>query len=131
MSYLTFDEYNRHKRIFSEILDDMSKNGPRWKSGEDVKHLRERKKQKHIPSDMNMEQYNSIIMRLVSEMKNKLILHYDGLKYVVSNGKWIVIIHPKGEVETCFPPDNCKTYLSRRGYQVIGKLEEVFNHVGF
>lgn len=125
MPPLTLNQMMSHRKLFAEILQNILTTGPKWESGKDLKHLKDRKNKKHLPQNTTLEQYNKIIIRILSNTQSKLTLHKDGHKYIVGNGKWITIINPSTIVETCFPPDNYKAYLSRKDYQYLGTLTEV------
>ncbi|MFV2047935.1 hypothetical protein ACEWK1_11225 [Metabacillus sp. YM-086] len=130
MSSLTWNDYQRHKSLFSNILGKILESGPEWFQGEAQKHLNERIARGHLKEHATIEQYNHFILFLLNQPKHTLTLHYDGMKYIVGNGKWIVIINESGIVETCFPPDNYVKYLSpSRGYVDLGKLREVLPDV--
>ena len=40
--------------------------------------------------------------------------------------EWLVIFGPNGMMETAFPPDNIDGYLTKRGFLLLGPIEEIF-----
>lgn len=126
MPPLTFDQITWHKKQFFKILHNIKKNGIKWEPGKDVAHLEERKRRGDIRPDVTLEKYNNRIYDILTTPSHKLILHSDGYKYAVSNGKdWMVIIHPSSIIETCFPVSNYRSYLVRKGFQPIATIREV------
>jgi hypothetical protein len=38
---------------------------------------------------------------------------------------WLVIFDRDGILETAFPPDDLVTYLEKRGFVLLGKMQEI------
>jgi len=103
----------------------------RWKPGKDVDHLEKRKAMGHLPQGSSLEDYNSLIGRLVAEEGNLVYLYeFGGTRYYAVRGKlqgveWLVIFARDGLIETAFPPDDIGSYLGKRGFHPLGKIGEV------
>ena len=48
------------------VLNEVTTNGLRWKTGKDLKHLQTRKEYGHIPGDFSMDDYESVIIRIMN-----------------------------------------------------------------
>ena len=120
------------RKQFIKILDNLAKRGPDWKEGKDHHHLNKRKKRSHIPLDWSLEDYNQLIVDIAKELKNETYLYYkdtfDQRYLVIGDKYWIVMIGEDGIMETAFPPNNYKNYLSEdEGYIFLGTIKEVRN----
>ncbi len=113
------------------VINEVITNGLKWKAGKDLKHLQTRKEYGHIPHDFSIEDYESVIIRIMNDNENDVFLyHLKGFKknyFVFGDGKWIVIIGEDTIMETCFPiSGEYFEYLSKKkGYEYIGKVKEV------
>lgn len=103
----------------------------RWKPGKALIHLEKRKAMGHLPPQASVEDYRSVIQALVREEKNQVLLYrfgserYYAARGTVSSVDWIVIVTRAGVVETAFPPDRIEEYLTKRGFVLIGTIQEV------
>jgi hypothetical protein len=117
------------------IINEVNRDGLRWKKGKDIKHLRVRKEYGHIPNDFTLKDYEAIILNIMNGRGNDIYLYFvQGFKkhyFVFGDGLWIVIIGEDCVMETSFPIDgDYFDYLSKKnGYEYFGKAEEVFNDV--
>ena len=120
------------RKTFLKILDNLAIRGPEWKIGKDLHHLNKRRKRGHIPLDWSLEDYNQLIVDIAKELKNETYLYYkdtfDQRYFVIGDKYWIVLIGEDGIMETAFPPNNYKNYLSENeGYIFLGTIKEVRN----
>lgn len=103
----------------------------RWKAGKDVRHLEKRKRRGHLPIDFTAEQYNDLIIAILSNGQN-MVYRYQvaGTTYGVVCGthggeEWLVIFSLDGVMETAFPPRSAEQYVKRHGFVLLGRVEEV------
>ena len=101
-----------------------------WKKGKDQLHLVKRRNMGHISSKSSLCDYEMIISQLVHG-NNVLYLYEFGEKHFYAvrgffeSKEWLVIFGSGGLMETAFPPDDMDDYLYRRGFVLIGPLEEI------
>lgn len=116
------------------VLNDVKKNGLKWKLGKNVEHLEKRKRKGHIPSDFTLDDYERVILSIINNVENDVYLYY--LKgfikdyFVFGNGSWIVIIGDDSIIDTAFQIDTSYSdYLSKdKGYEYLGKIKEVLEN---
>lgn len=123
-----FNNEIREKLIMT--LDNIIEYGPKWKIGKAVQHFNKRAYHGHIPSDWSLENYNSLIISIANNLNNEAYLYYkDAFQkryFVIGNKEWIVLVGEDEIMETAFPPNNYKNYLSSKdGYQFMGIIKEV------
>lgn len=105
-----------------------------WKNGKDQVHLVKRRNMGHISSKSSLRDYEMIISQLVRG-NNVLYLYEFGEKHFYAvrgffeSKEWIVIFGSCGLMETAFPPDDIDDYLCRRGFVLIGPLEEILKWI--
>ena len=104
----------------------------RWKPGKDITHFEKRRKMKHFPLSASLSDYEKVIHDVVRNGRNILYLydfggiHYYGVRgFVDDNNEWLVIFGAGGIMETAFPPKDIDDYLDRRGFALLGIIEEV------
>ncbi len=101
-----------------------------WKKGKGQTHLAKRRNMGHISPTASLDDYEMIISQLVSG-NNVLYLyefserHFYAVRGFFEDKEWLVIYGIGGLMETAFPPDDIDDYLCRRGFVLIGPLEEV------
>ena len=101
-----------------------------WKKGKKHAHLIKRRKMGHISTTASLDDYEMIISQLVHG-NNVLYLYEFGEKHFYAvrgffeSKEWLVIFGSGGLMETAFPPDDMDDYLYRRGFVLIGPLEEI------
>jgi len=103
----------------------------RWKPGKDIQHLEKRQRMGHLPSHYSLDDYNNLIRVIVRNGQN-LVYWYEfaGERYYAVRGtsggkEWLVIFSRKGIMETAFVPEEMDQYLARRGFVLVGRIEEV------
>jgi hypothetical protein len=103
----------------------------RWKPGKDEKHLEKRKAMGHLPKHSSLEDYNTLINKLIRDDSNIVYLYefkmerYYAVKGNIQGIDWIVIFGKDGMMETAFPPREIDSYIKRRGFRPLGKIKEV------
>jgi dTDP-glucose pyrophosphorylase len=103
----------------------------RWKPGKDIQHLEKRKAIGHLPERSSLEDYNTLITKLIKDDTNIVYLYEFGTeRYYTVRGKvqgvdWIVIFGKDGITETAFPPRDVESYIENRGFRLLGKTGEV------
>jgi len=90
---------------------------------------------KSIPvphSSTSLQDYEKIISDIVRNGQNIFYLydfggiHYYGVRgFAGDNNEWLVIFGAGGAMETAFPPRDIDDYLDRRGFVLLGIIEEV------
>ena len=102
-----------------------------WKPGKDIVHLHKRQEMKHLPQSASLLNYEKIISDLVKNGQNIVYLyefagiHYYAVRGFVQKREWLVIFGTGGVMETAFPPENIDDYLEKRGFVILGPIEEV------
>ncbi len=51
--------------------------------------------------------------------------HYYAARGFAATNEWLVIFGRGRVMETAFPPENMDEYLERRGFVLLGRVEEV------
>jgi hypothetical protein len=78
-----------------------------------------------------MTEYEKAILGLVRNGQNVVYLYnFRGHYYYIVRGlfhdqEWLVIFGEGGLMETAFPPDDTDDYIERRGFVLLGTIEEV------
>lgn len=102
-----------------------------WKVGKDVAHLNKRRQMQHLQPSATMLEYEKIILELVRNGQNTVYLyefsgdHYYVARGVTQNREWLVIFGGGGLMETAFPPEDMDDYIERRGFVLLGRIDEV------
>lgn len=114
----------------SRIVRLYKREGPRWKLGKDLSHLNKRKRRFDLPSDFTMNEYNNLIVHIITNKSSYIYLYelttFTQLYYVFSSDDWIVIVGENTIMETAMHSSNPNSYLSQeKGYTYIGTVEEV------
>jgi hypothetical protein len=103
----------------------------RWKPNSAENHLRKRKMRGHLPQEATIKDYEGIIQKLLQDKSAVVYLYwYNGVPYVtitaaVQSKHWLVMFSYDGLMESCFVVERPERYLSKPGFEEIGKLEEV------
>jgi hypothetical protein len=103
----------------------------RWKPGKDIQHLEKRKAMGHLPKHSSLEDYNALINELIEDNSNVVYLYefrtkrYYAVRGSIQGVDWVVIFGKDGIIETTFPPKEIDGYIQRRGFRLLGKIEEV------
>lgn len=124
----------RERGKLIDAVHDIRKN-IQWKPGKDLFHLKKRQKMKHLTSSDSLVDYHELISALVGNDQNIIYLyefrgaHYYAVRGFVQMKEWLVIFGAKGIMETAFPPKNIDSYLERRGFILLGRLEEVLQWI--
>lgn len=109
--------------------------GIRWKPGSAKFHLKKRKMRGHLPANAALSDYERIILTLLQD-KHADVYHYwyNHIPYVtliseVQSKQWLVMFTYEGILESCFVVERPWRYLSKPGFEYIGKLSEVSNEL--
>ncbi len=105
----------------------------RWKPGKDIIHLTKRQNLRHLHQSATISEYHGIIHEILRNRRNVVYLYVIGGTYYYAvrgfsnddDNEWIVLFGTGGLMETAFPPENMDEYLSRRGFILLGTIEEV------
>jgi len=71
------------------------------------------------------------LLRCCSNEQNPVYLYeFSGDHYYVARGEthnreWLVIFGESGLMETAFPPEDIDDYIERRGFVLLGRIDEV------
>ena len=102
-----------------------------WKVGKDVAQLNKRRQMQHLQPSATMLEYKEIILEFVRNGQNTVYLyefsgdHYYVARGVTHNREWLVIFGGGGLMETAFPPEDMDDYIERRGFVLLGRIDEV------
>ena len=103
----------------------------RWKPGKDADHLAKRKRRGHLPAGANLNDYNDIIIAVLSDGES-LVYRYDvandtyGVVWGAYGGQeWLVIFGLNAVMETAFPNKAPQRYIARRAMTFLGQIEDV------
>ena len=102
-----------------------------WKPGKAATHLEKRKTMGHLPSEFSIEDYNGVIQNLAQKESCFVYLYqfgserYYAIRGLVDEREWLVIATRDGRIETAFPPDKIDEYFNKRGFVLIGTIQEV------
>ena len=102
-----------------------------WKTGKDIIHLNKRQQMGHLSLSASMLEYEKIIFEIIKDERNAFYLYeVKGLLYYAVQGiaqdqEWLIIFGEGGLMETAFPPVDMDGYLERRGFILLGRIEEV------
>lgn len=103
------DAYKLINEIFDAFEDENAKPFF-WDENNAKEHIKERKKRKHLPQNATMDDYNKIIVEILTDYP-QMSLHKEEDKYVfgscnVNNGeRWIVILTSERKVVTAYKSD--------------------------
>jgi len=102
-----------------------------WKHGKDTSHLDKRRRMRHLEPDAGLEEYEGIISEVANNGQNVVYLYkrrevdYYAIQGEAHGRLWLVIFGLKGLMETAFPPADLDDYLDRRGFVLLGRIDEV------
>jgi len=102
-----------------------------WKPGKDIAHLNKRRRMGHLAQDATLAEYVNIVAELVHNGQSVVYLyevrekHYYAVSGFIHDRIWLVIFGTKGLMETAFPPMDIEDYAERRGFVLLGQIEEV------
>jgi len=103
----------------------------RWKVDKDVVNLKKRRQMGHLLKSASMVEYEKIIFEIVNNGQNVIYLyefrgdHYYAARGMAHEREWLVIFGEGGLMETAFPPADVDDYVERRGFVLLGHIEEV------
>jgi len=103
----------------------------KWKPGKDIAHLNKRRRMGHLAQDATLAEYVNIVAELVHNGQSVVYLyevrekHYYAVSGFIHDRIWLVIFGTKGLMETAFPPMDIEDYAERRGFVLLGQIEEV------
>ena len=86
----------------------------------------------HLSSESSVEDYNRMIQNLAQKESHLVYLYqfgaerYYAIRGPIDSKEWLVIATRDGRIETAFPPDKIDEYLNKRGFVLIGTIQEVF-----
>ncbi|NIM14502.1 MAG: hypothetical protein GTO45_20985 [Candidatus Aminicenantes bacterium] len=107
----------------------------RWKPTSAMHHLQKRKSRGHLPPDATLEDYEKIILKVLSDKSAQVYRYwYNRVPYVtviavVQNKQWLVMFNYDGIMESCFVLERPQQYLAKPGFEWIGFLREVDNEL--
>ena len=105
----------------------------RWKPNSAMRHLEKRQRQKHLPIEAALTDYEHIITSVLHDGAGQVYLFwYAGTPYVsvvasVQARPWLVMFSLERLMETAFVLD-MPHYLEQPGFEKIGGLDEVLRH---
>jgi len=123
---LSSDERTRLVHALRKIREKIH-----WKAGKDLVHLSKRRQMGHLPLSSSIAEYENMILEVMNNGQNVLYLYeFKGYHYYAARGpahdrEWIVIFGEGGLMETAFPPEDVDDYVERRGFVLLGRIEEV------
>jgi len=103
----------------------------RWKSGKALQHLKRRIDYGHLPPDATAEEYETIIIAILSDSLADVFVYtwgdasYPTVVAEYSGYRWLVMFSLSGIMETAFPPDDPEEYLSDPRFRRLGNLKEL------
>lgn len=102
-----------------------------WKPGKDIEHVRTRIQYGHLPAGATLADYEKIIMTIIQDGKSRVFVFrwrqdlYPTAVSVFQGQTWLVMFSLGGVMETAFPPEDAKQYLSDRRFEYLGTTEEL------
>ncbi len=103
----------------------------RWKPGKNLQHLKRRIDFEHLPPGSTVDEYQTIIVSVLSNPMADVFVYFWGdtpyptVVAEYSGRHWLVMFSLSGVMETAFPPDNPKEYLSDPRFRRLSTLEEL------
>jgi len=103
----------------------------RWKSGKDIQHLKRRVDFGHLAPDATVNDYEAIIAAILNTpLADVFIFTWGDTPYptvVAERGgrRWLVMFSLSGIMETAFPPDDPREYLSDARFRHLGTLRDL------
>ena len=102
-----------------------------WKPGSAIRHLRKRKLRRHLPATATPEDYERIILTVLHD-ESAQVYHYwyNRVPYItvvatVQGQQWLVMFGYDGVMESAFVVERPEHYLSKPGFESIGRLGEM------
>jgi len=102
-----------------------------WKSGKGQVHLEKRQRMGHLLPTASISDYEQVIFDIVRDGNNVVYLYeFEDAYYYAVRGfsearEWLVVFGAGGVMETAFPPEDMDGYLERRGFVLLGHIEEI------
>lgn len=102
-----------------------------WKPGKDLVHLHKRQALGHLPAVAKLEDYNTLIQRVVHNPQARVFAYrvreslYVAVRGDVLARPWLVVFSLRGLMETAFPPHDIDAYLAQPGFTEVGTIEEL------
>ncbi len=100
-----------------------------WKSGKAYPHLRKRISLGHLPENVTIDTYETVIRQVLTNANANVYIYrykpliYPTLTLTIDDKLWLVMLGIDGILETAFPPENPDTYLSNSAFTYLGILE--------
>ena len=100
-----------------------------WKPGKAEIHLAKRIRLGHLLPTANLADYQSLIEMILNDHQGKLYIFvyresiYPTVVTKIEERVWLVMFDIKGILETAFPPDNPKHYLSNPAFIYLDCLK--------
>lgn len=122
------------KKLLLHIIQSLKEQGPQWKPGKDLLHLKKRISRRDLPLESTLHDYNNLITDIVTDLQSDVhIYHLEQFeqRYIVfSANHWIIIIGEDKIMETAMVTRSPERYLSKeKGYNYIGTVKEVFSWI--
>jgi hypothetical protein len=105
--------------------------GIRWRPGKATQHLAKRIELGHLPVGATLEEYEAIIIRVISTSTAEVFVYrwgeplYPTAIAEVEGVRWLVMLGLDSVMETAFPPEDPETYLASLRFQRLGTVEEM------
>ncbi|TQR10953.1 hypothetical protein [Psychrobacillus soli] len=121
-------------KLLLQIIHTYKEQGPQWKPGKDLLHLKKRISRRDLPLESTLHQYNSLIIDIVTNIRSNVHIyyleHFEQRYIVFSANYWIIIIGEDKILETAMITRSPERYLSKeKGYTYIGTVKEVFSWI--
>ena len=120
-----------HRQAVAQALRHLRQQ-VQWKPHKEAQHLTKRKRMGHLHGEATVDDYNALISVVVHEA-DSLLYHYpfSTRDYYAVSGQvegvtWLVIFGIDGILETAFPPRDLDTYLTKRGFELLGRMGEIY-----
>lgn len=120
------------KNLLLQIIQTYKEQGPLWKPGKDLLHLKKRISRRDLPLETTLHDYNNLITEIVTNSQSDIHIyhleHFEQRYVVFSVNNWIVIIGEDKVMETAMITRSPERYLSEeKGYTYMGTVKEVFS----
>jgi hypothetical protein len=95
----------------------------RWKPNSAERHLRKRKRRRHLPPTATLEDYEHIILTVLQDESAQVYRYwYNRVPYVtlvaaVDTQQWLVMFAYDGVLESAFVLEHADRYLSKPGFE--------------
>ena len=115
-----------------QVIQTYKKQGPQWKPGKDLIHLKKRISRQDVSVEFTLQDYNKLIVNVVTNVESDIhVYRLNGFHqsyFAFSANNWIIILGQNAIMETAMKTSSSKRYLSEeKGYTYIGTVKEVFS----